>query len=82
MEWVRRNKKVLVEMAVSWLACCDLRQKCYDLCYDIDLKNHSVLPTLLRLYDLQGDHPHLPSVALRKERRPHWLLKFETQNRP
>jgi predicted acyltransferase len=42
-------------------ACCDLRQKCYDLCYDLDLKNHSVLPSLLRRYYLQGDH--LPTCA-------------------
>jgi hypothetical protein len=34
--------------------CCDFPQKCYDLCYDFDLKNHSVLPILLRCYDFQG----------------------------
>jgi len=34
-------------------ACYDLA-KCCDLCYDLDLKNHSVLPRLLRRNDLQG----------------------------
>jgi hypothetical protein len=37
--------------------CYALPQKCYDFCYDFDLKNHSVLPTLLRCYDFQGDYP-------------------------
>ncbi len=40
--------------------CYALAQKCYDLCYDLDLKNHSVLPILLRRYDLQGGSPPAP----------------------
>jgi hypothetical protein len=41
--------------------CCDLCQKCCDLCCDLDPKNHSVLPTLLRRCDLHGGiTPSLP----------------------
>ena len=34
------------------------------ICYDLDLKNHSVLATLLRRYDLKGDHPTPPILTL------------------
>jgi hypothetical protein len=53
--------------AVNCLACCDLRQKCYDPCCDLDLKNHSVLPTLLRRCDLQGGSHQV-------RRRPRFLV--------
>ena len=39
--------------------CYDFRQNCYDL----DLKNHSVLPTLLRRYDLHDGSPLFLEVA-------------------
>jgi hypothetical protein len=37
--------------------CYDFAQKSYDFCYDFDLNNHSVLPTLLRCYDFHGGSP-------------------------
>src|SRR6266404_3241964 len=47
--------------------CCDLRQKCCDLCCDLDLKKHSVLPILLRRCDLPGGSPpNLRRIALRR----------------
>jgi hypothetical protein len=41
-----------------------LPPKCYDSCYEFDLKNPSDLPMLLRCYDLQGgSHPSGSSAS-------------------
>ena len=61
------------------LTCYDLSLKCYDFCYDLELKNRAALPALLRRYDLQGGSPRPTDRITRSPKKANTMIK---SNRP
>jgi hypothetical protein len=70
-ERLRSNRCIWARSPNANLFRYDFAQICHDFCYDYDLKNHSVLPTLLRRYDFQGGSPiHFVQGSMLSLRNP------------